>query len=390
MELCKLSVGDEGCDIEGFTNVHIQCAVDRLAMLGGGIVELSAGVFQMADALHLRSHVTVRGSGSSTVLRKAAMKKARVSTFLGYGHYDVVVDEPDAFSLGDGILLSDDTSGGFLQTVGTLIRREGDTWFTSVPHAHDYRARDNGLVRTLYPLVSAVDVREAILEDLIIDGKAAQNERLNGCRGGGFFAHRSDDITVRGVTVRDFCGDGFSFQTCDDLELRDCVAQDCEGHGFHPGSGSNRFHIHHCRASRCGECGLFYCLRVRDSLLEKCTFEENGSHGVSIGSRDVDHLNRCLTVCRNGGAGIYLRPGGRATAAHGNRIEGCALEDNCRGDGEGEIVLQGEAEDVQVVGNTIRRRAETPGLLIKAEMPPFVWEDNVVEPGGEGAVVDRR
>lgn len=60
-------------------------------MLGVVVVEVAPGVFQMADALHLRSHVTVRGCGPSTVLRKAAMKKAHVSTFLGYGHYDVVV-----------------------------------------------------------------------------------------------------------------------------------------------------------------------------------------------------------------------------------------------------------------------------------------------------------
>ncbi len=390
MERCRLSVGGEGCDIEGFTNVHIQCAVDRLAMLGGGIVELSSGVFQMADALHLRSHVTVSGCGASTMLRKAAMKKVHVSTFLGYGHHDVVVETPDTFVLGEGILLSDDTSGGFLQTASTLVRREGDIWFTSVPHAHDYRARDNGLARTLYPVVSAVDVEEVVLENLTIDGNAAQNERLNGCRGGGLFAHRSDDVTVREVMVHSFDGDGFSFQTCDDLELRDCVAEECTGHGFHPGSGSNRFHIHHCRASRCGECGLFYCLRVRDSLLEHCTFEENGSHGVSIGSRDVDHLNRDLTIRHNGGAGIYLRPGERATAAHRNRIENCTLVGNCRDGGEGEVVLQGEAEGVQVVGNTIRRCGGTPGLLIKAEMPPFVWRDNVIEPEGEGAVVDRR
>lgn len=390
MEWCHLSVGNRDCDIEGFTNVHIQCAVDRLAMLGGGIVELSPGTFHMADALHLRSNVTVRGDGASTVLRKAAMKGARVSTFLGYGHYDVVVDDPDVFSLGDGVLLSDDTSGGFLQTVGTLVRRDRDTWFTSVPHAHDYRARDNGLARTLYSVVSAVEVEAAVLESVTIDGNAAQNERLNGCRGGGFFAHRSPDVMVRGVTVRNFDGDGFSFQTCDDLELGDCVAEDCRGHGFHPGSGSNHFHIHHCRASRCGECGLFYCLRVRDSLLEKCIFEENGSHGVSIGSRDVDHLNRDLRIRQNGGAGVYLRPGARATAAHGNRIEGCTLEYNCRDGGEGEIVLQGEAEGVEVVSNRIRRRGKKPGMLIKTEMPPLIRRDNVIEPGGEGAVVDRR
>jgi hypothetical protein len=66
------------------------------------------------------------------------------------------------------------------------------------------------------------------------------------------------------------------------------------------------------------------------------------------------------------------------------------LEGNCRDEGEGEIVLQGEAEGVQLVGNTILRRDENPGILVKPEMPPFICRHNVMEPEGEGAVVDRR
>ena len=61
----RLTVGSSRCDIEGFTNAHIQAAVDRCALLGGGTVELCRGVFRMADSLHLRTGVSVRGQRPS-------------------------------------------------------------------------------------------------------------------------------------------------------------------------------------------------------------------------------------------------------------------------------------------------------------------------------------
>jgi hypothetical protein len=390
MQHYRLTVGSDASDIVGFTNAHIQCAVDRVALLGGGVVELSEGVFNMADSLHLRTLVAVRGQGEATILRKNAMKKANVATFLGYGHDDIVVDDPGDFELGDGIIIGDDRAGGFYLTVGTLIRREGDTWYTTHPHVHDYLCRNNGIVRTLFPIVSAVDIADALVEDLVIEGNSAENETLNGCRGGGFFAHRAKGVVARRLTVHDFDGDGFSFQTCDDLELDGCVALACTGNGFHPGSGSNRFHIHDCKARECGNCGLYYCLRVRDSLLENCTFERNGLHGVSIGARDTGHTNRSLVIRKNGGAGVYLRPGGEDLAAHDNCIEDCLIEANCADEGEAEIVLQGETRGISLIRNTILHREGKPGILIKPEMLPFEASGNTIEPGGESAIVDQR
>ncbi len=385
----RMRVGDDSADIRGFTNTHIQCAVDRIALLGGGAVELTAGTFAMADSLHMRTGVSVRGQGDTTVLRKNAMKQARVATFLGFGHYDLVVDEPDAFELGDGVLVGDRNAWGFYQSVSTLVRREGDTWFTSRPHPHDYLDTSDGYAKTLFPLVSAVDVHDTALEDLAVDGNADENEPLGGCRGGGVFAHRSDRVAVRRVTVRDFAGEGFSFQTCDDLELADCLAERCSGNGLHPGSGSNRFHIHGCTARRCGQSGLFYCLRVRDGLLEDCTFEHNRLHGVSIGGRDTGHLNRRLTIRHNGGAGVFLREGGRQVAPHYNTIEDCILEHNAAQEDLAEIVLQGQTEGIRLIGNRIRRRPDRPGILVMPEMLPFEQRDNTIEPAGEGAVVKR-
>ena len=390
MQSYRLTVGDDSCDIRGFTNTHIQCAMDRAAMLGGGEVELSAGTFHMADSVHLRSGVTLRGRGEATVLRKNAQKESRVNTGLGYGHYDVCVAEPDVFEAGDGVWIRDDNAGGFYTTVSALVRREGDVWYTSRPHRHDYSPSANAVVATLFPVVSAYDVCGATVEDLAIDGSKAQNPtEITGCRGGGFFALRCDRLVVRRLVVRDCNTEGIGFQTCEDPEVADCLVEGCTGNGYHPGSGTNRFHLHDCVARNNGASGLFYCLRVRDSLLENCTFENNALHGVSTGGRDSGNVNRNLVVRGNGGCGLFFRKAVRNDAPHDNTIEGCTFEQNAAGEGAAEVLVQGEVDRTRIVGNTIRPREGKPAVCIEAEAGAVEMAGNRIEPEG-AAVVDRR
>ena len=386
-----LTVGDDLSDIRGFTNTHIKCAVDRVAMLGGGCVALSAGTFAMADSLHLRTSVRVRGQGAATVLRKNAQKSSGVVAGLGYGHYDIVVADPDVFELGEGVWIRDDNAHGFYTTVGTLVRREGDTWFTTRPHQHDYSGERNGVVETLFPVVSAYDVDDATIEDLAIDGnKAANPTVITGCRGGGLFALRCKRLRVLRLTVRDCNTEGIGFQTCDDPEVAGCLVEHCTGNGFHPGSGTNRFHLHDCTARHNGASGLFYCLRVRDSLLANCTFEHNGEHGVSTGGRDSANVNRNLVIRDNAGCGFYMRPHHRNDAPHDNVIEGCTFERNASGaDAPAEILIQGVVDGTRVLRSTIRRRADKPAVLIRHDAMSVEMTDNTFDPAA-GAVLDQR
>ncbi len=384
MSASRITVGDESCDVRGFTNAHIQSAVDRLGP--GGEVALSAGVFSMADALHLRNGVTVRGQGDQTILRKNPMKTALITTLIGYGHDDLIVDAPDTFEAGEGVIVSDDASGGFTDTTGTLMHRDDHTWFIDRLTVHDYDSRRHARVQTLFPLISAVGVQDATVEDLRLDGNSARNATMNGCRGGGFFAHFCKRIIARRIAVRDYNGEGFSFQTCDDLELDRCLADGCRGHGFHPGSGSNRFHIHDCVARNCGG-GFFYCLRVRDSLFENSLLESNRGHGLNVWVRDTDNLNRNITIRGNGQCGICIIPGDRGRAPHRNTFEACTLEHNCASGGPAEIIVQGEVEGIRLVNNRIRRRPSVPGILVAPGTPPFISEGNLIEPAGPDAVV---
>src|SRR3569832_1923743 len=60
-ELPLITVGPVDADIVGSDNRALQAAVDFIAGLGGGVVQIKPGEFVMHDSLHLRSLVTVRG-----------------------------------------------------------------------------------------------------------------------------------------------------------------------------------------------------------------------------------------------------------------------------------------------------------------------------------------
>jgi hypothetical protein len=70
-EAPRATVGQSEGDIVGRDHRALQAAVDYVAGLGGGVVEIGPGEYLMGDSLHLRSHVTVRGVPGRTVLRKA-------------------------------------------------------------------------------------------------------------------------------------------------------------------------------------------------------------------------------------------------------------------------------------------------------------------------------
>ncbi|NLL83071.1 MAG: hypothetical protein GX230_02360 [Lentisphaerae bacterium] len=381
-----VSVGKHGSDIEGFTNSHLQSAVERVASLGGGAVEVSAGIFMMDDALHLASNVTVRGQGAATVFRKTPMRKAAITTILGYGHTDIITDNPDIFKVGDGVVISSAQSHGFLDTTGTLLRREGDIWFNSRTFNNDYNSAHNATLRTLHPLVDAVGATNASLEEVTLDGNAAFNEQINGCRGAAFYALNSQQITAHKVAAHDFNGDGFSFQTCDNLTLDTCFAEKCHGNGFHPGSGSNRFHIKNCTARACHGCGLFYCLRVRNSILETSLFEDNHSHGIYIWARDNNHINRHLTIRRNGGCGICYMNIPPSHSSNNHTFSECTLTENCTRDGQAEILLQGSPRNTTISGLNITRHPGKPAIMVTPNTPPFTLTDTTITPPGPDAI----
>src|SRR5262245_43280796 len=100
-----IRVGQRDATLIGTDHRALQAAVDYVAALGGGLVEIGAGEYLMGDSLHLRSDVTVRGQKGKTVLRKADAAVSPLALDADFGEQQVTVEDPAGFAVGAGIAI---------------------------------------------------------------------------------------------------------------------------------------------------------------------------------------------------------------------------------------------------------------------------------------------
>ena len=102
-ELPSVTVGRKEAQIIGVDNRALQAAVDYIAGLGGGTVEIGEGEYAMYDSLHLRANVTVRGSKGKTILRKADGVVSALALDGDFGEQQITVENPNGFEVGSGV-----------------------------------------------------------------------------------------------------------------------------------------------------------------------------------------------------------------------------------------------------------------------------------------------
>lgn len=390
----SIRVGLRDADINGADNRALQAAVDYVAGLGGGTVEIGPGVYTMNDSLHLRSHVTVRGAPGKTILRKARAAVSPLAVDGDFGEEQVTLTKPAGFSPGQGIAVWDKNSGGFHTTVGRITGQNGNVFAVSRPLNADCMVDGGAQAATVFPVVSGTDIEDALVEHLIIDGNKGENVALNGCRGAGIYLCRGFATTIRHCLVRDYHGDGIGFQQSNDVVVEDCISEGNTGLGFHPGSGSQRPIIRTSTARQNSEDGLFLCWRVKYGLFEKNTFEDNGRFGISIGHKDTDNLLRENQVRANREDGVFFRNETAGMAGHRNRVEDNIIENNGRKDTAAGIRVRGETKDLILRNNIIRDtrpaadRRQTVGIRLEEHAGAVTLENNRIEAGTQ--VDDRR
>jgi len=347
-------VGVRDADINGTDQRALQAAVDYVAALGGGVVEIGAGEFLMRDSLHLRPHVTVRGQGDKTVLLKAKSVSSPLELDGDFGEEQITLKSPDGFEVGDSVAVWDKGAGGFHTTVARITGRNGNTFSISLPLNADCMVANGAQAATVFPVISGYHAAGVQIENLAIDGNKDENAHLNGCRGGGIFLYRCPGAVISHCTVRRYNGDGISFQQCNDVQVRDCLSEGNASLGIHPGSGSQRPLVRDCTAKNNGQDGLFLCWRVKEGLFENNTLVGNGRFGISIGHKDTDNLIRGNNVLGNHQDGIFFRNETEGMAGHRNRVENNLIENNGLNQPAAGIRVRGETRGLIFKGNTIR------------------------------------
>jgi len=393
-QLPHIMVGQKEGDLVGRDNRVLQAAVDYIAALGGGTVEIGPGEYLMRDSLHLRSSVTVTGSQERTILRKAAGVVSLLALDGDFGEQQVTVRDPSGFEVGSGIAVWDNTATGFHISVARITGRTGNTFSIDKPLMSDCLVSSNAKAGTLFPVISGYDIQNARVQNLAIEGNKSQNATLNGCRGGGIFLYHAFGTVVQNCTVRNYNGDGISFQQSNDVSVLGCTVEGNAYLGIHPGSGSQRPRVQNCVARENGTDGLYLCWRVRHGLFEDNILERNGRFGISIGHKDSDNLLQGNQVRLNQSNGIFFRNESLAMAPHRNRLINNVIENNGAKSGTAGIRIRGVTNDLLLKENTIRdtrtgrAQTQTVGVFIDKQVGPVSFEKNRVQANKE--LDDRR
>ena len=393
-ELASITVGKENADITGSDNRALQAAVDYIAGLGGGTVNIGEGQYLMYDSLHLCSNVTVKGKKGKTILQKTDGVACPLALDGDFGEQQFTVEDPTTFAVGYGVAIWDDRAGGFHTTVARITGQNGNTFSIDKPLMADCMVSNKAKAATVFPIVSGYHIEGARVEGLTIDGNKDSNVHLNGCRGAGIFLYRAFGTIIKDCITRNYNGDGISFQQSNDVTVADCISENNNYLGIHPGSGSQRPRVQNCIARNNGTDGLFLCWRVRHGLFTNNVLEGNGQFGISIGHKDSDNTLSRNVVRSNHQDGVFFRNETLGMAAHRNRLEENIIENNGVDREAAGIRIRGYTNDLVFKNNIIRDTRETDsqkqtvGIRIEEHVGQITLDSNKIT--AQTTIEDRR
>lgn len=393
LERLTITVGPAKADLSGTTDRVLQAAVDYAARAGGGTVKILPGTYTLRNAVYLSSGIRIVGSGADSVLVKAPSVTTKVSADSDWYDQEVTLADARGFEVGDGVCLraKNPHHGGSTVIKRTLVARSGNRFKLDRALRENIWLPGSPTVSTLFPIFSGDHVNDIVIENLTLDGNKDHNENLDGNHAGCIFLQDCNRVTLRGVTARNYNGDGISWQICHDVVVENCQSLYNTGLGLHPGSGSQRPLIRHCRMIG-NDQGLFFCWGVKYGLAEKNVIEDSRRYGLSIGHRDTDNIVRDNDIRRSAEVGILFRKErGFAYNAHRNRIENNRIVDVTKENGVG-VDVQGETQDIALLSNQIRQSAapsQRIGIRLGADAGAVTMTGNSIE-GFSQAIQDLR
>ena len=393
-EYLTVTVGNHGANINGNDDRAIQAAVDYIGRIGRGTVQLQPGVFKLRNSIFLPSNLRLRGMGDDTIITKHASHEAIIREDSDWYDQEITLKAGHGFRVGDAVFITakSNANGSMEHIKRTLIARKGDRFKLNDGLRKNVWLAGNPKATSVFPLLTSEYSADVVIENLTLDGNRKNNVNMNGNYGGCIFLQDCNRYTMRGVTTRNYNGDGISFQICHDVLVEDCKSYGNADLGVHPGSGSQRPLIRNNQLHD-NSIGIFWCWGVRYGLAEKNHIKNNSSYGISIGHCDTDNIMKDNDVIDSGRVGILFRDDARGKDFWANRnlIMNNRITNSGDNTGVG-IRLDGQTKDTRVVGNVItekRGQAERIGIQVNAEVGNVRLENNLID-GVRTKIVDNR
>jgi hypothetical protein len=381
-EQLTVTVGPKNAQIVGNDDKVLQAAVDYVARLGGGTVQVLPGTYRLRNSVFLASKVRIRGSGAETVLFKEPSHTTKLVANSDWYDQEVTFENPEGFRVGDGVCLQTKNphNGAKVVLKRTLVARAGNRFKLDRALRENFWMRGKSTASALFPILNGENVSDVVIEDLTLDGNKAQNDELDGNYGGGVFLQDCSRVAIRRVTSRNNRGDGFSWQIAHDVVVENCHSHDNTNLGLHPGSGSQRPVMRNNRLER-NNIGIFFCWGVRYGLAENNVLR--GNHvGISIGHHDTHNVVRNNEISDSGRHGILFRDEqDKDFAGHHNLIEGNRILNSGVKDYGVGIALEAEVEGITLRKNHIienRQPARRVGILIGPKVANLTLLENEI------------
>ena len=309
------------------------------------------------------------------------------------GATELQVADASIFTPGQAVSVGTGDSNGN-ESLSFIKEIKGNTLVLERPIRIEHKISEKALPRrpavwTLFPLITAENVKGIGVRDLALDCPIKSDERPHLRRYTLSLIHtyNTEDSLIENVTVRNSFTDGVSVQVGRNVTVRNCVVTGCEGNGFHPGTGLTDSLFEKNTAKGNGV-GLYFCWsNTRQKILNN-VFSENRGGGMTGLGNPNEHYNLLEgnTIERNGGAGIEINGGQVAK----NTLRKNVIRDNSAG-APGKhpgIALYASAEDAKaytIEGNTIESTVEPPTQWIGIEEKAFkrgekmnVCDENVI------------
>jgi hypothetical protein len=380
-----LTVGHTEGDLQGKDDKTIQAGIEYLHRLGGGTLRIGPGVYDLRNAIHLRPNIILQGCGEETVLRKTPSVGTLLARDSDWFEYGVQVKDATGFIPGGGIMLRTRTGPGEWQydvLRATVTAIQGDVLFLDRLTKENFWTENAATATTVFPILTAENVDDVEVRDMVLDGNRDNNAHVNGNFSGAVFIQHCNRWRLKDVVASNYNGDGFSFQVCDDIQFHRCCALDNADLGFHPGSGSQRPVFRQC-VSRGNSQGIFFCWSVSDGLVEDCVLAENTRYGISIGHRDTDNTIKNCRIERNGEVGVLFRKEASAfRCGSRNLIDHCVVSDNGTDASGIGIDIRGETQDITVRNTRLvdtTNEEQRIGIRISQKAGRVVLQGNTYE-----------
>jgi len=355
-----ITVGGTNADIAGFNNQSIQFAINAVAKTGGS-VKLNPGLFEIIAPVQMKSNVNLIGSGKETILKRGKGIQTKYIVDADFGELKLTVENSDGFEIGMKVQVTNDVSNSCWNVSTAYITDIVDNViYIDKGLIRDYRSDKNGLLSNASSIIEVIDSENVSISNLTAHGNREENFFADGCNSAGILILRSKKVTVDGVHVKNFNGEGISWQITENVTIKNSEISGSGNTGLHPGTGSPFSVIENNNIHHNDQDGLFICWRVYQSQVTNNKFHHNGRFGICTGHKDTDVVFSENHIFENQSDGVHLRGEREINAPHRNTFTNNIIENN---NGYG-FSINSLAHDLLLKENTFKNSAKTQKAAI--------------------------